>query len=58
MSYYDEAVLMTYRLERWSAVGREAPPAPRALGIRRVFRQRASAPAPAPLPWAFLRLVP
>ncbi|MEM9764858.1 MAG: hypothetical protein AAF968_20535 [Pseudomonadota bacterium] len=54
MSYYDEAVLMTYQLEHWSAVGRAAPRAPQALGIRRVLRQRASAPAP----WAFLRLVP
>ncbi|MEL6768732.1 MAG: hypothetical protein AAFP17_16240 [Pseudomonadota bacterium] len=66
MSYYDEAVMMTYQLGRWSGdAGRDgalghAPGTPlgtplgRPLGMRRLMRPRPLSP----VPWSFLRLVP
>ncbi|MEO1317500.1 MAG: hypothetical protein AAFW01_13080 [Pseudomonadota bacterium] len=54
MSYYDEAVLMTYQLERWGNGAPDPSCTPRALGLRR----RPRVPVRRPLPWAFIRLVP
>ncbi|MEM7498098.1 MAG: hypothetical protein AAF371_08920 [Pseudomonadota bacterium] len=54
MSYYDEAVMMTYRLGRWNAGVHGSGLETRALGVRRRPRPQPAGPAP----WSFLRLVP